>query len=359
MTPRDGRRTSSTSEPKSVTLEDVARAAKVSISTVSRAISQPGRVGEKTRQRVLQVIDEMGYVPSRVARRLRMDRGHANLIGLVLPDIQNPFFADLARGVEDVAQKHGYAVFLGNSDEDPRKEQHYLEAMRAESVDGVIVPPISERDEAVAQLSRSGVPVVCVDRRLSIVDTDTVVVDNVRGAYKATDHLIQLGHRRIGFIEGRPEISTSRERMEGYRRALEEHELPFERALVREGDSRQASGARLARELLTVSERPTALLVGNNLMTLGALEASHALGLRIPEELAIVGYDDMPWALALNPPLTAVRQPGYEVGQRAMELLLERINNPTRSNTLVLLQPQLVVRRSCGVELRQNRRRRA
>lgn len=350
---------SSDQNPVAVKLEDVARAAKVSISTVSRAISQPHRVGEDTRNRVMEVIQEMGYVPSRVARRLRMDRGHAHLIGLILPDIQNPFFADLARGVEDLAQKHGYALFLGNSDENPDKERHYLEAMRAESVDGVIVPPISDTDEAVASLTRARVPVVCVDRRLATVDADTVVVDNVRGAYKATDHLVRLGHQRIGFIEGRPEISTSRERMQGYRQALEEHGLKVDPALIREGDSRQASGARLAGELLDIEDRPTALLVGNNLMTLGALEACHARAFTIPEQLAVVGYDDMPWALALNPPLTAVRQPGYEVGQRAMELLLERIREPGRSTTLVVLQPQLVVRRSCGAGLPSQKRLRA
>lgn len=331
-----------------IKLKDVARAANVSISTVSRVLSQPERVEEETRRRVLLIIEEMGYVPSRVARRLRMEPGHAHLVGLILPDIQNPFFADVARGVEDVAQKYGYAVFLGNSDEDPRKEKHYLEVMRAEMVDGVIVPPISETDEAVSRLARARVPVVCVDRRLARVDADTVVVDNVRGAYEATDHLIRLGHQRIGFIEGRPEISTSTERMRGYRKALLEHGLEVDANLIREGDSRQASGARLAAELLAMEERPTALLVGNNLMTLGALETSYALGLRIPDDLAVVGYDDMPWALALNPPLTAVRQPGYEVGQRAMELLLQRIREPARSTTLVLLQPQLIVRRSCG-----------
>lgn len=334
-----------------VKLEDVARAANVSISTVSRAISQPDRVGEATRARVMAVIREMGYVPSRVAQRLRKEHGHAHLIGLILPDIQNPFFADLARGVEDLAQKHGYALFLGNSDEDLEKERQYLEAMRAESVDGVIVPPISDSDKAVSSMIRVGVPVVCVDRRIDGADADTVVVDNVRGAYAATDHLIRLGHRRIGFIEGRPQISTSRERMQGYRQALQAHGLEFDPELVREGDSRQASGARLAGELLDISDRPTALLVGNNLMTLGALETCHARQIHIPEQLAVVGYDDMPWALALNPPLTAVRQPGYEVGQRAMELLLARIREPDRSTALIVLQPQLIVRRSCGAGL--------
>jgi LacI family transcriptional regulator/LacI family repressor for deo operon, udp, cdd, tsx, nupC, and nupG len=340
-------------------LQDVARIAQVSISTVSRVINEPELVNEATRGRVQKAIDELGYLPSRVARRLRGEGGEAKLIGLVIPDIQNPFFADLARGVEDVAERHGYLVFLGNSDEDAAKEKRYLDVMRAEAVDGIIVPPSSETDEAVLDLVRRKLPVVCVDRRLLRGKVDTILVDNVRGAYEAMEHLIGLGHRRIGFIEGLPQLSTSRERLRGYRQALEEQGIPFDASLVRQGDSRQGSGRELTRELLELPERPSALLVGNNLMTLGALEMIHQKGLRIPEEVAIVGYDDMPWALALNPPLTAVRQPGDEVGRRAMELLLQRIREPQRSVSLVMMQPELVVRKSCGAGMRKGPVRRA
>jgi LacI family transcriptional regulator/LacI family repressor for deo operon, udp, cdd, tsx, nupC, and nupG len=167
------------------------------------------------------------------------------------------------------------------------------------------------------------------------------------------EHLIGLGHRRIGFIEGLPQLSTSRERLQGYRQALEEHGISFDPSLVRQGDSRQESGRELTRELLELPDRPTALLVGNNLMTLGALVMIHQKALRIPEDVAILGYDDMPWALALNPPLTAVRQPGDEVGRRAMELLLQRIREPQRSVSLVMMQPELVVRKSCGAGVRK------
>jgi DNA-binding LacI/PurR family transcriptional regulator len=329
-------------------LEDVARRAGVSISTVSRVLNRPELVNEHTHRRVREAIEEMRFRPSRVARRLRVEGGRAQLVGLLTPDIQNPFFAELARGVEDVAQEHGYVVFLGNSDESPDKERRYLEVMRAESVDGIIVPPSSEHDTTIPELARAGVPVVCVDRRLPRARVDTVVVDNVRGAWEATEHLVRLGHRRIGFIEGLPQLSTSRERLQGYRTALEENDLAFDPALVRRGDSRHASGRDLAAELLRLAAPPTALLAGNNLMTLGALEAIHRLGLRVPEDVAVVGYDDMPWALALDPPLTAIRQPGYELGRRAMEVLLGRIRAPERSVSLVMLEPELVVRRSCG-----------
>ncbi|HKG92879.1 MAG TPA: LacI family DNA-binding transcriptional regulator [Gemmatimonadaceae bacterium] len=331
-----------------VGLKDVARVAGVSVSTVSRVLTASPLVNEATRERVQRAMDELQYRPNRVARRLRRDTANASLIGLIVPDIQNPFFAELVRGVESVAQRHGYMVFLGNSDEDESQERRYLELMRAESVDGVILPASSDIAQTVVELARDGIPVVCVDRRLPRAGLDTVIADNVHGAQVATDHLLRVGHRRIGFIGGRPELSTSQERLQGYRQALQEHGLELDRSLVREGDSRQESGRRMAKELLEMESPPGALLVGNNLMTLGALEAIHSLGLRIPEDVAIVGYDDVPWALALNPPLTAIRQPSYEIGQRAAELLLRRIEEPNRSTTLVTLQPELVVRGSCG-----------
>ncbi|HEX6938217.1 MAG TPA: LacI family DNA-binding transcriptional regulator [Longimicrobiales bacterium] len=331
-----------------VSLLDVARRSRVSAATVSRVVNHPERVAPETRARVEQAIRELGYRPSRVARRLRLERGPSRLIGVLLSDIQNPFFADLARGVEDEAHARGYAVLLGNSDEDAAKARRYVEVMRAELVDGFILPPTSDHDVAAIELARSRTPLVCVDRRLGRESVDSVLIDNVRGAYDATTHLIGLGHRRIAFIEGLPRISTSRERLEGYTRALVEHGIEPDPSLVRQGDSRQGGGRRMTEALLALEAPPTALLVGNNLMTLGALEAIHARGLRIPEDVAVVGYDDMPWALAFDPPLTAVRQPGYEVGRRAAELLLQRLDEPGRSTTIVLLQPELVVRGSCG-----------
>jgi len=329
-------------------LKDVARLAGVSMATVSRVLTRPELVSPATRERVRDAAEALHYRPSRVARRLRRQAPRANLVGLIVPDIQNPFFADLARGVENVAQQGGYMVFLGNSDEEAAKERRYLELMRAESVDGLILLPSSDIEPAVADLARGGIPVVCVDRRLPTASVDTVVADNVRGAYEAVEHLLRLGHRRIGFLQGRAQLSTSQERRQGYRRALEAAGIGFDAALVREGDSRPDSGRTLARELLLQAQPPSALLVGNNPMTLGALETIHLLGLRIPDDVAIIGYDDMPWALAVEPQLSAVRQPGYEIGRRATELLLQRIEDPTRSTRMLLLQPELMVRQSCG-----------
>jgi DNA-binding LacI/PurR family transcriptional regulator len=341
-----------------IKLHDVAELAGVSMSTVSRVANGSGLVSAPTRERVERAMKSLDYQPSRVARRLRRERGKAHLLGLIIPDIQNPFFADLARGVEDVARQQGYMVLFGNSDEDPIAETLHLDLMRAESVDGVILPPTADRQHAAAATARGALPVVCVDRRPSRVTLDTVVTDNLRGAYEAVDHLIRLGHHRIAFIGGRPRLSTTEERLEGYLRALRDHDIAPIDALVSGGHSREAGGRHAAEALLALPEPPTAMFVGNNLMTLGALEAIHGRGLRIPDDVAIIGFDDMPWALALNPPLTAVRQLGYEMGRRAVELLLQRIEDPRRSTTLVVLQPELIVRKSCGAGLKRRQRSR-
>src|SRR2546423_4992028 len=184
-------------------LQDVAERAKVSIATVSRVLNKSEKVVPETRATVEQALRDLSYRPNRVARRLRMKDGRAHLVGLIIPDIQNPFYAEIARGVEDAAYASEYALLLCNSDENPEKERFYLDVMRAESVDGIVLPPFDERDSAVVEIVRSGLPVVCVDRSLSGVKTDLVEVDNYRGALEAMNHLLAKGHRDIGLIEGR------------------------------------------------------------------------------------------------------------------------------------------------------------
>ena len=332
------------------TLKDVAREADVSVSTVSRALNDSDKVHPDTKAHVKAVAEELGYMPSRVARRLRLEGGKASLLGLVIPDIQNPFFADVTRGVEDVAQEHGYALILSNSDEDADKQRLALEILQTEDVDGVIVPPVGTDDPAIRQLLDSGIAVVCVDRRLPNARVDTILSDNRQGAHEAVSHLIALGHERIGFIGGIPHISTLTERRAGYEQALRAHGLPVDPALIREGDVRRERGRIFTEELLALDRPPTALFTGNNLTTLGALAALNERGVAVPDEMALVGYDDVPWPMALNPPPTVVDQPGYEMGRRAAEILLERLRAPDRSPTTVTLQPKLIVRRSCGAE---------
>jgi LacI family transcriptional regulator/LacI family repressor for deo operon, udp, cdd, tsx, nupC, and nupG len=285
---------------------------------------------------------------------LRTESNKSHILGLIIPDIQNPFFAEVARGVEDVAYSHEYAVLLCNSDETAEKEKFYLETMRSEYVDGIILPPVDERDEAVAHLIKNNIAVVCVDRSVSTIPVDTVEVDNQNGAYEATKLLIKLGHRRIGFVSGRPNISTTRERRQGYEDALVAHGLTLDEGLVRVGDSKLDSGRVLTGELLDLPQRPTALFIGNNLMTLGALVAIHQRRLHIPSEIALVGFDDFPSAESLDPPLTVVRQPAYQVGRKAAELLLQRLAEPRQEPFHIRLVPELVIRQSCGSPEKQD-----
>lgn len=328
-------------------LTDVARRAHVSIATVSRVINNSDKVVPETRELVHRAMQELGYKPNRVARRLRQKGGKRHLLGLIIPDIQNPFFAEIVRGVEDVAYANEFAVLLCNSDENLKKEQFYLDVMRAESVDGIILPPINEHDPAVLSLVKDGMPVVTVDRSLAHSAMDKVEVDNRRGAVEAVEHLIKLGHRRIGLIAGRPNVSTSRERRQGYEDAIAAHNIPLQLDYIRVGDFKQASGHALADELLALPTPPTALFVLNNLMAVGALEAIHQRRLKIPGDIALIGFDDLPWAEALDPPLTVVRQPAYEVGRAAAELLLKRLGDLKRPETHLKLLPKLVIRSSC------------
>lgn len=332
------------------TLKDVAREADVSVSTASRVFNGSDKVLPATRERVREAANKLGYQLSRVARRLRVQDGTANLIGLVIPDIQNPFFADITRGVEDVARDRDYALILSNSDEDPKKQRLAIDVLMTEDVDGVIVPPVRPQDPEVNRLVENDIPVVCVDRRLRNTPVDTVLSDNRKGARIAVSHLLEQGHERIGFVGGIPDISTSTERRDGYEQALQDHDLCVDPQLIKEGDSRQERGQYLTQQLLDLDHPPTALFTGNNLTTLGALSALNTRGLRVPEDVALVGYDDVPWAMALNPPPTVVDQPAYEIGNQAAEILFERLNEPTRDPTVDTLQPELIIRESCGAK---------
>jgi DNA-binding LacI/PurR family transcriptional regulator len=331
------------------TVKDVADLAGVSTATVSRVLNNHPQVADETRARVLSAVEQLGYQPSRVARRLRVKS--TQILGLIISDIANPFFPSVVRGIEDVAYANQYTLLLCNSDEDPDKESLYIDIMRSESVAGVIISPVAETDNYSRVLLQSGVPVVAMDRRMLDLEVDTVIVRNVEGAYQAVSHLLKLGHHRIGFIGGPPRTTSGRERREGYGKALIEHGIESDQALIKIGDFKQAGGYRMTCELLEMNEPPTAIFTVNNLTTLGALNAIHERGLRIPQDVAIIGFDDMPWAPSLDPPLTAVSQPTYELGCTAANLLLKRIADKGREITEVNLDPRLIIRDSCGYKV--------
>jgi len=328
-----------------VSLDDVAKRAQVSAATVSRALSRPDMVAEATRERILQAARELGYQPNQLARSLR--QRSSRTLGLIITDILNPFHATLAKGVQDAAEKHNYTVFLFNTDEDPEKELRALNVLRGHLPQGLLIVPSPRAKENLLLVPK--LPTVELDRSSGTPGVRTVMVDNIGGAKTAVQHLIELGHRKIGMIVGRLDISTAVERHQGYREALLAHGIAYNEALVLLGNHREEDGYRAAMVLLSLpkEERPTALFVGNNEMTVGAVLAVRELGLRIPDELSVVGFDDSRWAATMHPALTVVAQPTYELGFLACETLLSSLSRGRATlPTSIRLDTTFIVRES-------------
>lgn len=323
-------------------IQEVARRAGVSISTVSRVLNGTARVNSDVKERVLAAIEELDYRPSRAARSLRAN--HSSIIGLLISDIQNIFFMELIKGVEDIALRNGYSVLLCNSDENPQREQQYLEVLYDERVAGLIIVPTREHLNGLEHFRERNIPIVAVDRRIKSKNIDAVLVDNVQGAREAVSHLITNGYRRIGTIIGPKTISTGYERLVGYRRALEEAGIAHDPALEKFGSFKEESGRQATNELLALNPRVDALFVGNNTMTIGALDALHHHGLRIPDDIALVGYDAMPWTALGSISLTMVTQPVYELGVTAALRLFQRLQNPgEQTRQEIILTPTLCI----------------
>jgi LacI family transcriptional regulator len=309
-------------------IHDVASRAGVSSATVSRVLANKPHVSDAVRQRVLAAIDELEYQPSRVARSLRVKS--SRIIGLIISDIQNPFFTSLVRAVEDLAYKNQYALFLCNSDEDIDKERLYVDLMYAERVAGVVIVPACETDSPCRKLLDANIPVVAVDRRMSDLAVDTVVADNTGATQQIVERLIEEGHSRIGCITGQLTTTTGRERRDGFVRALAAHGLSSPPDLVRAGPPKEECGYQFTAELLDRPQRPTAIFAGNNLLTVGALRAINERCLRIPEDMALAGFDEVDWMSRVGLTLLVAAQPAYEMGWTAADLLLKRIEDRRR-----------------------------
>lgn len=327
-------------------LADVARRAGVSTASVSRVLADKPHVSATIRQRVLTAVDELNFRPSRLARSLRVQRSH--VLGLIISDIQNPFFIALIRAIEDIAYQHQYSLVLCNADEDPVKEALYLDLMMAEKVAGVVISPTHAAAAACQHLADVGIPVVAIDRRVNNTQVDTVVIDNVQAAFALVSHLIDNGHRRIGAVVGTPTVTTGHERRDGYLRALQAHGLTPAPELLCFGSPTMATGYRLVNDLLNLANPPTALFLGNNLLTIGALKAIHERNLRVPDDVALAAFDEMDWMFVVKPALSVVAQPVYAMGKCAAELLLARIAEPTRPIQEIVLQPTVQIRQSSG-----------
>lgn len=328
-------------------MKDVAKRAGVSTATVSRVLTGSRSVNPTLAKRVLEAMEDLDYQPVRAARSLR--RQKSSILGLIISDIQNPFFTSLVRAVEDQANLHQLAVFLCNSDEDVAKEGMYVDLMLSERVAGVIICPAQELQNPSRKLIKAGIPVVSADRRMLDVEVDTVLIDNTKAAHGLVKHLILDGHHRIAAIVGPSWITTGRERLAGYMSALSEQGLIPQEGFVLTGQPNEETGYVLAGKLLDLPVQPTAVFVGNNLLATGVLRAIRERGLRIPDDIGLAAFDNMTWSTMIDPPLTVVQQPTYELGLTAVELLLERMRDPERPPQEVVMESTLLIRGSCGV----------
>lgn len=327
-----------------MTMADVAREAGVSLMTVSRVVNEKGDVSLATRQRVLAIIERLGYRPSGIARGLATQR--TGTLGLVVPDVANTFFANVARGAEHGAFTQGYNVFLCNTNEDPGREADMLQSLEEKRVDGVVLCSSRLDDSELRTLSSRHPAVVLVNRFLEGDGVCSVLIDDESGGRVATEHLLQAGHQAVGLLAGPPISHSGRQRREGYRAALTKAGLSYNPDWVQYCSPMVEGGRQAARELLTAHPELTALFCHNDLVAVGVLQACAELGRHVPGDLAVVGYDDIPLADLVTPPLTTCRVPRYELGEWAMKLLLDQIDNPPGRCDQVVLQSELIVRAS-------------
>lgn len=328
-----------------VTIRDVAQRAGVSVATVSHVINGTRKVAPHTAERVLMAMEELGYQPNFVAQSLRRRVTYA--IGVLVSDITNPFFATLVRGVEDAALAAGFSVIVCNSDEDAKKEDIYLRQLWRRRIDGMLVAPTRDgASPALHQLAKRKVPCVLIDRKAKNLDVPAVLSDNVKGAYLATKHLLDMGYKRIGIVLGIPGATSTEERFAGYVRALEEEGVPLQNDFVVWGEYRTDGARRAAAQLLSLNPRPQAIFSTNNLMTLGVLQEIYHRKLKIPDDVAVIGFDDTEWAEMVQPPLTVVSQQPYEIGRCAFELLLAKIRGQPVHVSEMRIPVELKIRRS-------------
>ena len=330
------------------TLKEVSRLAGVHPSTISRVLRNDPRlrIAEETRRRILAAIDAVNYHPNRIARSLRSQ--HTNILALMVPDIANPFFAVILRGVEDAAGAEGFSVIICNTDERDEKVLPYLQVVRGRLIDGMLIATARREDPTVAQLYREGYAVVLVNRLCDEPAVPAVSTDEQLGTRLAVEHLIRLGHRHIAHISGPEGVSTACARRHTFEQVMREHGLPVRPEWVVPGEYNRRAGYLAMRELLALPQRPTAVLAANDLAALGAMTAIREAGWSIPEHISVVGYNDIPIAAEVTPPLTTVRVPMREMGARATELLIARILGRPVAKTRVVLAPELVVRGSTG-----------
>lgn len=335
---------------KKYTLRDVAKAAGVSHMTVSRVLNNNPRVSATTREKVQKVITELGYEPDARARAFVTKK--SQLLGLVVSDISNPFNAEISRGIEDKAFEMGYSLIFCSSDESPQRTEACVKHMLRTGVDGMIFTSVRLKEPAVEKLIAEGFPVVLVNRKLSSSDYHYVVCNNFLGSYTATKHLLKLGYKKIAMISGYSKFSTGLDRLKGYQKALEDNGVPQRSEYVIETSFSAEGGFEAAKALLALKDRPEAILCGNDYIAFGVMDAAEASGLSIPEDVALIGFDDTDFAARSRIKLTSVSQKIYEMGSIAIQIIVDTIERKNLDHVhKVVLNPKLIIRESCGYHL--------
>ncbi|QSS98789.1 LacI family DNA-binding transcriptional regulator [Pontibacillus sp. ALD_SL1] len=329
-----------------VSIKDVAVSAGVSTATVSHVINETRYVAEETKQKVHEAMRTLRYSPNSIARSLRSHQ--SNVIGLVIPvkknDTSNFFFMSIAHGIESTLKKHGYQLILSNSNEELENEKNQIDMLNSQIVDGVILAP-TVLDHNYLENEAYDFPIVFVDRKPEGYEGDCVLVDNFNGTYEAIKLLIDKGHDKIGYLSGPLGISTSEERYQGYKQALEDHGIEYKDDFVRFGEANYENGQLYTEELVD-QESVSAIFIANNVMTIGAMITLQEKDIDIPNKLAVIGFDDYEWTKITKPPLTVIKQPAFELGEKAAEVLLEKIKKSTTPSSEYRLPTELVIRGS-------------
>ena len=335
-----------------ITISDVAKMAGVSKTTVSRITNGKFEyVTEETKARVLEIIKQLDYKPNALAQSLKQMK--TNVVGILLSDLQNPFWAAVLEGVEDTCRSHGYNLMICNSNEDSQIEADHIGVLRSKQVDGIIVNPTMKNKSLYESLVNKNYPIVAINRKVEGVPIETVAVDNVKGSMLAIEHLLSLGKRKIAIIIYQPDsISPRLERIEGYKKALIKNDIKVNDDFIHIVEDKKGSTKERVKEILLGPNRPDAIFSTNNMMTLEILAEIKALDLKVPDDIALVGYDETVWSQHLTPPLTTVKQPTYQMGEIAAKNLIDLIDAKGSSQPkTTLLEPSLIVRRSCGSKI--------
>lgn len=327
-----------------VTIKDIAKAADVSVTTVSRVLNDKPDVSPNTRENVLEKINELGYKPNSIARGLALQK--TNTLGLIIPDISNPFFPDIARGVEDMANQKGYSVIFCNTDNEQKKEKEAIELMKEKQVDGILLSLSTTNEKELKNLRQVEYPIVQIDRKIPNINYPSITIDNVKSAYTATKFLIENGHKKIAHITGDLETITGYQRLKGFKKAISEKNIKLNNSYIKNGDYSKRSGYNNMLALLKSNNPPSAVFIANDLMAVGAYQAVFEMNLSIPEDISIIGHDNIDVTKLVNPTLTTMAQPKYKLGKKAVQLLIAEIESNELSNEEIILNTNLINRNS-------------